>query len=292
MNNWNKIVNLYFLDDNGIVQQSVLCPQFGRKPEIEINAELAAGDALNALHITVKSLYIAEIGRDYPKIRIEAGYYGRLSTLEAQVVNIWQSEPGPDSKTNIVCHMGNVQTWLTGIVSGSVEPGGSLSDAMNVMSNALGLETPQVSSNVADLKTDAGISFSGTAREALQKIKKNFPSVIVTSKGGLLCAYSASEPASASTYNIDFISAPIQYTTGGQSVAMYYTLTAPWIPDIRCGDIVRFPSKYYEPAGVALARNAPIKASGVVDFISLHFATVGTINKMVLSGHITEQTNG
>ena len=289
---FNKYINIEFLDEEKNPLASITCPKFGRKPDIEINAEINAADAFAAMHITIRSLYLSTIGSEIKRARVTAGFQdGDKATFYGSVTEMYQSEPGPDAATIMQITEGTVEDWLSKPVTVSVDPGGSLEDALKALSNAVGLDSPQIQGDAAGMKLPAGFSFNGEAREAVQKLKSYCPKAVIIIQENKICATDADNPLPSKIVALDFLSAPPQFIGGDKGV--YATITAPWNPAVKIGSAVTFPSKFYESSG--MVRKTADKSTVAVDGISLHFSTVKNINKMVVRGAVNsgeEKKNG
>ncbi|MBQ3837052.1 MAG: hypothetical protein II814_07970 [Treponema sp.] len=288
-NFWNKFVDLELKDKAGagVTLAKIQCPKFGQKPDIEINAELTAADALAALNITVRSLYIDELGKNVAKVRVNAGYKdGETAEWEGSVSEFYTSEPGPDKGTVIQCNMGHIADWTRQGVDVSVDAGGSLEDAVKALSNVLGLDEPLIQGGAGSQKLDAGFQFNGEAREAAQKLKRFFPETMILIQEKRLVVFKTKDDTGegVSPVEIDVLTSPPQLLGGKDGTSA--VVTAPWNPKVKPGSVVTFPSKYYQSAGIV--RSAQDDTKMRVYFVSVHFSTVKNINKMVLRGVVLQ----
>lgn len=285
---FNKIINIDFLRDGKPVV-SIVCPKLGRKPSIEITGQYTAHSCLETMNIRVKNLYLETIGTDFPAVRVTAGYEGATTEFEGQIFSMYQESPGPESSTVIQVTYGDLDKFLNKTISGSVKAGGSLSDALALIQTALGTNESKIDPTAAKMKTETKLFLDGTAREALQNIKKAFPEACVSVSRNQIIAISLKEPPSGpAAADIPFMSAPVQLT-GGKDNAVSAVVTAPWNPRIRCNEIVSFPAKYY--GGKSGVKSADSRQKMVPSSVQFQFSTTGTANKMVLTGPILQEKN-
>ena len=280
---FNKIINLEFLDDKGNTVASIKCPKKGRKPSIEINGQFTNVDTLETMNIKVKNLVLDGVGSDFPTVRVTAGYDDSTTTFDCQVFSMYQDSPGPESVTTIQCVVGKLDSFLTKSVSGRVEEGGSLEDALKLVSNALGFDAPAIDPAAAKMKTETQLCFDGMAREALKKIKAAFPLAVISVSDNRLKVFSIDEPPTEAVNRIQYMSAPVQLS-GGKDNPVDAVVTAPWVPSLRCGSVVEFPTKFYGGKGGVSNIKEWLKMEPYS--IQIQFMTSGTANKMVVRGTV------
>lgn len=287
---WNKFIDLEFKDKAKVTLAKIQCPKFGQKPDIEINAEVTAADTLAALNVTVRSLYIDELGENVATVRVNAGYRnGPTADWDGSVSEFYTSEPGPDKGTVIQCNMGSVSDWTDKGASVSVDAGGSLADALKSLSSSLGLDEPLIQGDSGSQKLDAGFQFNGEAREAVQKLKRFFPETTILIQGNRLVVFKTKDDKGegAAPIELGILTSPPQLLGGRDGTSA--VVTAPWNPGVKCGSVVAIPSRYYQSTG--LVRSAQAETKIRVHFMSIHFSTVKNINKMVLRGVVLNGGN-
>lgn len=288
--NFNKIINLYFLDKNGLVKDSIVCPTQGRKPEIEIVGTFQpseAGGALPAFTITVTNLYTNLIGFQYPMIIIEAGYKGNLIKFKGSIISMFTESPGPDGKTIISCYLGAVENWLNSYIDVSVTAGATLKDLITKVSDGLGFTSaPQIPAELQTLTLPADFAENGTASEIIKKIYLLFPEykLEVSELNEKLYVYSlGSIRKGIKRVQVDYLSSPPQKNPGDQNGAYYTVFTAPWNPAVLPGVKVVFPAwqyiKFFNLVNANIQNNAII-----AQFVQVHFSTTGSINQMQVQG--------
>lgn len=281
---WNKYIDLELYTKTKVPIASISCPKFGQKPDIELNAEITAADTLAAFNVTARSLYLkGGVGEEVAEVWVKAGYRGGASSeFVGSVSELYQSEPGPDSAIVIQTNQGNIETWTAKGVSVSVDKGGSLSDAVKSISNALRLDEPKIDKKSGSQKLAAGFSANCGAREAVQKLRRFFPETSILISGSRLVVQPAVKGDEGAPIELKYLSAPPQLLGGKNGTSA--VITAPWNPQVKAGSIVSFPTEFYSSTG--LVRSAADNTKIEVNFISLHFSTVKNINKMVVRGTV------
>lgn len=292
---FNRIIDVYFLDDKGAIQKQILCPRKGIKPKIELVGKLLpslSGGELPSFNLTITNLYLDFIDRNsnkalYPKIKITAGYANSAIQIVGTVVSMFQEEPGPDGKTVIICQNGNLNNWLDSYVDIDLEQGSSFSDVITSVSKGLGFTgTPIIPAAIKNVSLPGKFACNGTASYVLEQFFKLFPEkqLRVTEENNLLYIYCVGdEVAGTKTVDIEYLSSPPQKNVGGANGAYYTTFSAPWNPDVKPGVKVTFPAwaytKYFKAVNTNNGKNAII-----VQSVDIHFSTVDKINQMQVQG--------
>lgn len=285
---YNKLIDVHFLDDNGKDMKAIICPENGQKPSIEIVGQYVTGDSIPRLSVTIKNFYLDAVGKEYPKIKISAGYGKQKKDFVCSIFSIYQESPGPEGSTIIQCAPGELNQWLKATVNAHVDAGGSLKDAVTAISDAVeGLDSPQIDDGVANMKSETQIDFNGVAHEELRKVRKAFPDAIISVTGNRIVCWSRKDPAPKTKRKVDFMSAPPQLTGGGKN-ATAAVITAPWDPDMRCGDLVEFPTKYYGGRSGNVTKESETMTI-VAYSVQFQFSTTGNANKMVVSGTVVDE---
>lgn len=291
LTHWNKIINIYFLDKDGNqTKDYILCPRSGRKPEIEIVGTFypsTSGGSLPAFTITITNLYLNLLDFQYPKIKVEAGYSGNLVSFKGSIISIFQESPGPDGKTVICCYLGTVENWLNAYVSVDLEPNTPFIQAVTEITKPLGFRgAPSIPSALQSLVLPAPFVDNGMVSDVLTRLFDLFPEyeIQAVEDNNQVCIYSMGKiQTSVKTVNIDYLSSPPQKNPGGDDGAYYTAFTAPWNPAVMPGIKATFPAwkyiKYFNLVNVNAETNAII-----VQFVQLHFSTIGSVNQMQVEG--------
>lgn len=302
LSNFNRIIDLEFYtrqkyDSRGFLlnaeaqlkqARSIICPRYGIKPQIEINGTFGAALALQAFHITIKNLYFDLLAEPYSHIKVTAGYANNNTTFEADILNMYQDSPGPDGTTVIECVLGNVtQRWLDSFVSLHFEKGTYLSEILNYIGTKLMASDVTTGDEAKKLRLDTEFQFDGSARNALaeleQRFKGNFLQIIM--QGSTLCAICVTDGDFVNSRRLEYMSAPPQRNPGDEKGNWKTMITAPWMPDLRPGDMLEIPNQIYLYKGTYVGGLSETQKM-VVTEMSFHFGTRGSVNQMTCTGYI------
>lgn len=296
---FNRIIDISFeANNNGAMTPgefvrptSIICSRRGRKPTIEINGTFTTKNYMPTFNLTVKNLYLDLQGKQYSKVKIRAGYEGQLVSIEGNILTMYQEQPGPEGRTVIQCMYGNVQQWLDTMVDLQFEKGATLPDILNTIKTKLGTSSVKFGEKARGLKLKEPLQFTGTARQALDELKKRFEEerLVLFIRGTIICAIclikgdDKQKPDSIDTAKLQYMSAPPQENTGDEAGAYYTTITAPWMPELAIGDILEIPARVYI-RNFGTVGNAAKTQKIQVTALSFHFGTTGTTNSMTVQG--------
>lgn len=289
--NFNRIINLTLYLENG-EEIRIHCPKHGRKPSIEITGNYTTANFLPAFNVTVKNLYLEIKDQKYTKLRVKAGYEeGNSDVFEGSILSLYQESPGPEGKTVIQCNMGQVQSWLDESVQMNYDAGTSLETMLSDLQKSLhatGVRTGQTDAKNLQLKER--FEFDGPARAAIGKIQKVFEDdkLHVFVRNNYLCAICAPGEDHVNAHKLEFLSAPPQSNVGGAEGSYYTTVTAPWNPELRIGDLLEIPSKAYIK-NYGIVGGAGKKQMIQVTTLSFHFGTTGNTNSMTVQGFLVSK---
>lgn len=291
---YNRIINLYFYSTNeaGVkyVADKIICPTRGRKPEIEIVGTFQPslqGGGIPEFTITVTNLYLDLANKQYTQIRVEAGYESNLLAFEGSIYSIFQESPGPDGKTVISCYLGTIENWLSSRINLDLDPGARLEDIINKISKALNFtKVPEIPPELKGLTLPARFTEEGLVSDVLNKLLKQFEEkeLRLAEDDGTLYLYSVGTPPSAlNQIEIKFLMTPPQKNVGNDDGSYYTVFTAPWDPRVKPGTKVIFPAWQFVKFFNLVNKEADTNAI-IVQFVRIHFGTVGSINQMQVEG--------
>lgn len=286
--NFNRIIDLTLYLENED-EYHIYCPKHGRKPSIEITGNYTTENYLPAFNVTVKNLYLELKDQKYTRLKVKAGYAeGSSDVFEGSILSLYQESPGPEGRTVIQCMMGQVQSWLDESVQMNYDAGTSLEVLLSDLQKALhttGVRTGQTDAKNLQLKER--FEWDGPARGAIGKLRKEFEDekLCVFVRNNYLCAVCMPGNDNVQAHKLEFLSAPTQSNVGGAEGSYYTTVTAPWNPELRIGDLLRIPSKTYIK-NYGLVGGESNEQTIQVTTLSFHFATTGSANSMTVQGFL------
>ena len=283
---FNRIINLTFYRKTGL-PITIKCPTKGRKPNIEINGNFTAKSYLPAFNITVKNLYLELKGEQYTKLKVEAGYEGNTVEFTGTIMTMFQEEPGPEGKTIIQCMYGNAQSWLDATVKMAYEKGTPLTTVLAELGKKIQVYRTRSGTTVKTLTMPERFECDGTARDAIEKLKKVFTdkNLAIFVSDNLLKAICMAKGDHIQAHTLQYMSAPPQENTGDESGTFYTTVTAPWEPKLQIGDQLIIPSRVYMRNMISVG-NIKGKQTIQVTTLSFHFGTTGGTNSMTVQGFL------
>ena len=286
LENFNRIINVDLLNENGEPELSIKCPDFGQKPNIEITGQFTSVDTMPLFNVVIKNFYINNDAGKYQKIRIKAGYKNNATdTLEGVIWYMYTESPGPDASTVIQCANGNMNTWMTAKVDMNLKEGYTLQTAVDIIAKELGYTVAYNNSSLRTKTSNVPFAEQGMAKTAIDKLKKAFD-VVITIQANQIIIDDVPENANVETagIKIPFMSAPLQIV-GGEKKQSTVTITAPWNPKIKIGSIVEYSNRYFSTQNYRVSVDGNGGRAKVIS-LQFHFSTVGRINQMVITGLI------
>lgn len=289
LNNFNKIIDLYFYQnsDDSIPAYIIQCPHIGRKPKIQITGAMLPSCFMSGFEIKISNLYLDLTSKGYSKVKVVAGYTSQTVTFEGDIWYMYKESPGPESITSILCQVGKVDSYLSTNISGIVKKGVPLFQFLtNLCSEVKLASAAQVSSDVSSKPFPIDWYYTGTVLEVLNKLTTElFNDLIISPGADTIYAYKKGSADVLGIIPINILSTPPQLIGdgAGSSVA---TLTAPWNPTIKPGDIVSCPARFYK-TGSGVGFNISDGSNNLilqVNTLNFQFSTVGNMNSMVIQG--------
>ena len=271
--NFNKIINLKFQTSNG-QSFEVKTPKKGYKPDIEISGSFSPNGFAENFEIRVKNLYIDGLNADLTTVEVSAGYEDKISLgIFGSVTNCYTATPSPDKETVIQCTTAQAETWNTSTINLNLSEGFTLSEAITQISNNLEYDTPNIDSSIATLTSNAPFFFNGKCSDALNQLKKYFPTMCVETDGKRIRIFSTkSKMKTTLTHTLKIFTQAPQFSGGVVS------LSIPFNPMIHCGDYVKFSSNFSSTSIGSLNYN-----TAQVNTIQFSFGTVSDTNEMILT---------
>ena len=283
--NWNKVIDIYFINKNGATIGAIKCPKNGRKPNITLVGAMYGKDIAHEFDITIKNFYLDEVLSGTKKLRVYAGYEDkRRIAFEGSLMYMHQESPGPESTTVVHGISTDEIDWLTNTVSINLNKGYTLQAALTQISQALGYKSPKISPSVTQISSDS-FQFSGTCRQALVQLKKSFDGIDIEDEGGVFAAYTKGETKQRIEHDIPYLSAPPKIEAGAKNMLSAATISAPWNPLLRTGNIVTFNSACYQSTQY-LKTLKQTRAKIQIASLQFHFGTTTSVNQMTIYGTV------
>lgn len=287
--NFNKIIDIKLTQKVNLGNTSIkdrlqnnfiYCPRRGRKPDIEISGQILPEDQVSLFEVKIKNLYDTKLVSDLTQVQVSAGYENTAAAVfTGTPVNVYTSGPGPDRETVIQCTTANFGSWTGNTVKLDLKKGWRLKEAIYQINAALGFDEPNVSVKAATLTAQVPWNFTGTAKEALHQLTRDFfPSCSAFVMNNRITITAQDGATFIQSFTLPFLSTAPQFS--GNAV----TLTAPWNPAIKPNDRVTFSSNYYTAANSLLFGAIKSTTQIVVNQIAFNFGTTNNANQMTIQG--------
>jgi hypothetical protein len=271
MQYFNKLINLTFKGD--FDSFIITTPKTGRKPNISISGELLSNSTIAQLEIKVTNLYTSKALTDYKEVIVEAGYESSMSTvIVGTIAGVYTSKPGPDKETTILCNTASLSDWIDATVNLKITEGTPLATVAEQLTTALGYKTAYLGTTLKTKTLPAPLLINGTVRQAIEELKKLFDGMRVIVNSNQLFFMTKDEGETAITHTLKFLTQAPQYS--GTNI----NICAPWIPNIKPEDLVRFPNNFY-----SLQMSQILYQTMKVTSIQFTFGTISE-NEMTITG--------
>lgn len=288
--NFNRSINITIKNSAGIIIEQIRTPQYGKKPNIEINGALYINDIAGVFDIKLKNYYLKNTTQQYQKIEISAGYFGaQQATLEGSIVYVFNEAPGPEGTTVIHCIGTDNEKWLNKTINKEFAAGFRFTEALKAISTALGFDDPKISAELGTLTGPEKWIAEGSCKDAVHSLSGYFANagrtLIIRPENNRLIAYDIKNSI-PTPVDIKYLTTPPQLT-GGQEGAVYATFSAPWVPELRPGNVVKISTKHYS---TKLARTAARGDYAIIriETLTFQFGTVNSLNTMTIGGDIIQ----
>lgn len=276
-NNYNRIIDVYLNTLQG-KQIEIKTPRYGRKPQISISGKLGMERNANEFELRITNLYSDSILSGLTSIDVFAGYADNLSfALSGSVQNIYTENPAPDKVTVIQCVTAEYDTWLNKTAKIEFQSSFSVKAFADKVSSALGFDSAIIDSDIAGETFNAPFSHNGRIIDAIGKFIKgiHIDGLCITPQNKRLRIFRASANGKvySASHTLNLLSQSPQFSGG------VVNLVLPWIPTVKPGDLVQFPTEIAKASIGALQYN-----KAVVDTVSFEFSTLGGGNQMTIVG--------
>lgn len=288
---FDKYINIHFMKtkESGKIEGNALgqgglvdsmtdtvirTPLTGMKPNITIKGTFLPSYGLASPEIRITNFYPDRDLNDYKYIMVEAGYIGSMST--AFIANMLEfspfvEKPSPDGILAILCAIGDYERVVSTTLSKTWEVGSSVRAMLQIIAGELGL---YLDFNVPDVALEEKVIVAGRIVDLIPKLKDILPDAIITLDSNRLRIYTTQQGTTV-RFKPSHIS---MATKKGQAL----TIIAPWIPELRPGDILELePAFYKQSIGSTLLK---FKSNDfVVISIDFAFSTTDQNSMIVLA---------
>ena len=290
---FDRIINLKLIKANGQYVE-VKCPKKGPKPTITLSGSFAGNivyDAtLKIMNLYTPSPLLAIDGSTYKFIEITLGYQDRLmAPISGQIFTAYQERPAPDSTVVFQFIVGWYEEWLTTAFNHYYPIGTHISTILSDVIYAANFNKHAGSSKIAvnsylqDDVTTCPYDFSTSIADAMYYLGRSEGIVVMPeTKYTMAARYIGLRQSPSTTPPIELL-----FYNDVKKNAAGYTITAPFDPRVRPGDLIRIAPKYFSSdMGGNLVQ---FGFTFYVLTVSFEFSTVGDTNRMIISTVASEQ---
>lgn len=272
---------------------SLVCPRSGIKPDIKISGSFTA-DILTNAELRMKNYYSpvdlasGDGTAGFKWLQISAGYANSMVTsLEGQIWTGYQENPPPDGDTVFTFMTGWFAEWMATFISVNYPEGTSVNSILSsvcseVTKQSGGKMSVTLSSSLDEsFVTHSKVAYNTSVSDFCISFGRSENLTIVPDGRTLRVNSKAFKPSGSGKIHT------LDYMTDVKKTAAGLTITAPWVPAIRPGDLVGINSRYFSSdiSGMFVKLGTNLLVINE-DFA---FDTVGPNNRMVLE---TIRTDG
>ena len=180
-----------------------------------------------------------------------------------------------------MCNQGNFNSLITKVINLKLKAGFSIKDVVDKLTQSLGFEPAIIDSSVINMTCAAPFYFNGLCNDALFQLKNCFEGVNFTVAGSQIKVFPlTAEMKSVIVHELPFLTQAPQFTGG------LVNLSTLWNPMIKCGDYVRFPTRFS-----TTTKGAIVSDIARVETIQFNFSTTSEDNDMQISGTLSSHLN-
>lgn len=270
---FDKYINLTLMESStpGPNDLVVNTPATGRKPNITIKGSLIPAYSVAMPEIRIVNFYSDRDLEEFKYIKVEAGYSGSLFlAFEGELFLPFIEKPSPDSITVFPMVLGNYTAYRNAILVKEWPENSSLRAILTDITSSLGMTLVY---DTTDYIIAEKIVSEGRAKDVVAKLCTLLPNLRIQFDSKRLLVYNSTVGRS-DRYIMDKI-------TMASKKGSALTVSAPWIPTMRPGDIaVIDPIFYKQSIGSTLLPFATDEfIVNVIDFV---FSTVNDNNMIAL----------
>lgn len=280
---FNKKIDIDLMGE-GVSPVSIICPDSGRKPSIEISGTYDASDVINDFTVRITNFYIQGLS-NYTRIRVSAGYMNnRTLCAEGEISFAYTESPGPDRVTVLCCKIGDSSAWTGRFLSVAFSAPVTIQEVIQKISDSLGFGTPNIDQQIK-ATTLPYFFHTGRASGALHYLSELLPGTNITVANNRISVWVPGQgkegQENSRSFLLQNLITPPAITGNAANVV------APWTPDIRPGDYVTFPTRFFsQDYAAAQAGTVGETCTIQVQTMTFKFATTEDSNEMQLEGII------
>jgi hypothetical protein len=276
---FDKIINVKLIANDGSTD-SIICPDIGLKPDINISGDYVASNVISSAYLRITNFYTKRPLSDYSTdpqtgapgyIQITSGYKNSTIThIYGECLNAFQESPNPDGVTCFEILTGKYRTWVNSKINLNIEKGQPFNSLIDKIAKQLNMKA---SLAVDGLPTTLNLNFAfnGYVKDIIYKINQMFPDLVIRPDGENLYIYSLN--------NGTGIRHTLTYLTDAKKDASGFTIIAPWVPDCLPGDLIELNPTVFKASYGSQAVTGNIFQ---VFKHSFNFSTNDDINEMSL----------
>lgn len=282
---FNKKIDIELMGE-GVAPISIICPDSGRKPSIEINGTYDASDVINDFTVRLTNFYIQGLS-SYTRIRVSAGYMnGRTLCAEGEISFAYTESPGPDRVTVLCCKIGDSTAWTTRFISISFSNPVTVQELVQKISDSLGFGTPNIDLELRG-NTLPYFFHTGRASGALHYLGELLPRTNITVANNRISVWAPSKGENRTGLENSRSFLLPNLITPPAITGTTANVVAPWTPDVRPGDYVTFPTRFFSQDYTAAQAGTVGETCTIqVQTMNFRFATTEDANEMQLEGII------
>lgn len=282
---FDKYIHFTLMESSipGPNDRSIRTPLTGRKPQLMLKGSLLPSYAVSGVEVRATNFYTdIDLGQ-YTYARVEAGYFGAPGiAFEGDLLLSYLEKPSPDSVTVFPMILGKYSVYSEAVLIKEWMAGSGLREIMTEVAKTMGMI---LAYDADDYIVEQKLVSEGKAKDFINKLTRLLPNIRIQFDSKRLLVYNSSVGRSDS-YVIDKISMAVKKGSA-------LTLTGPWIPTMRPGDIARVdPFFYRQSVGSTFV---PFKTDEfIVNVIDFSFGTVegnNMITHMINKGEKKGLTN-
>lgn len=281
---YDKYIHFTLMETNlpGPNDRQIRTPLTGRKPQLNLKGSLLPAYNVAQIEVRATNFYTdIDLGQ-YKYAKVEAGYFGAPGiAFEGALLLSYLEKPSPDSVTVFPMVLGNYSVYSDSVIVKEWVAGTGLRTILTEVANSMGMI---LSYDAEDYIIEQKVISEGRTKDFINKLTRMLPNLRIQFDSKRLIVYNTTKGRS-DFYTIDKIAMAVKK---GEAL----TLTGPWIPTMRPGDIAKVdPFFYKQSIGSTFV---PFKTDQfIINVIDFSFGTIegnSMITHMINKGEEQELT--